>query len=103
MEESVDIDAAIKAAKDIRLKYRKGTLNPLSLLPEPKAKLKAALKDRMRLLAGVYISLASFVEDGDVLFAERNPKSKKTKRIYLKVLEDMETAQKELRRFKLLE
>ncbi|HWC58015.1 MAG TPA: hypothetical protein VG621_03665 [Candidatus Paceibacterota bacterium] len=103
MEENEDIDAAIRAAKDIRLKYRKGTLNPLSLLPEPKAKLKAALKDRMRLLAGAYISLAGFVEDDDVLFAERNPRSKKTKRIYLKVLEDMETAQKELRRFKLLE
>lgn len=103
MEENEDIDAVLKAAKDIRLKYRKGTLNPLSLLPEPKAKLKAALKDRMRLLAGAYISLAGFVEDDDVLFAERNPRSKKTKRIYLKVLEDMETAQKELRRFKLLE
>ena len=101
--ENDDIEAVVQAAKDIRLKYRKGTPNPLSLLPVQKAKLKAAIKDRIRLLAASYISLAGFIDDGDVLFAERNPKSKKTKRIYLKVLEDMETAQQELRRFKILD
>ncbi|TAL48769.1 hypothetical protein EPN83_03145 [Patescibacteria group bacterium] len=97
--ENDDIEAVVQAAKNIRLKYRKGTLNPLSLLPESKAKLKAAIKDRIRLLSASYISLAGFVDDDNVLFAERNPTSKKTRRIYLKIIEDMETAQKELRCF----
>lgn len=97
-----DIEAVLKAAKNIRTKYRHGLLNPLSLLPEPKVKIKAAIKERMRHLAGAYIALAGFVDDDDIQFVERHPKSKKARATYLKVLEDMETAQKEMRRFKLL-
>lgn len=97
--ENDEIGAVGQTAKNIRLKYREGTLNPLSLLPESKVKLKAAIKENIRLLAAFYISLAGFVDDDDVQFTERNPKSKKTKRVYLKVIEDIETAQKELRRF----
>ncbi len=99
-----DIEAVINAAKNVRPKpCRRGSMNRLSSLPEPKIKLKAAIKDRIRLLAGAYISLAGFVDDDDAEFAERNPKSKKTRAIYQKVLDDMETAQEEMRRFKLLD
>lgn len=96
-----DIQAVIKAAKDVRPKYHGWIANPISSLPEPKAKLKAAIKDRIKLLAGAYIAIAGFVDDDDLIAAEDN--AEKTKAVYLKVLEDMETAQEELRHFKLLD
>jgi hypothetical protein len=101
--EDDDIEAILRDAKNIRMPHRRGTFNPLSSLPEPKAKIKQAIKDRIRLLAGAYISLAGFVDDDDIRFAEDNPKSKKIRTIYLKVLEDMERAEKEMREFKILE
>lgn len=98
-----DIEAVLQDAKNLRLPHQRGSMNPLSSLPEPKAKIRRAIKDRIRLLAGAYISLAGFVDDDDIKFAEENPKSAKTKAIYQKVLDDIETAQNELRRFKLLD
>ncbi len=83
--------------------HRRESFNPLSSLLEPKAKIKQAIKDRIRMLAGAYISLAGFIDDNDIRFAENNPKSKKTRAIYLKMLEDMEAAQKEMQEFKLIE
>ena len=94
-----DIQAVIKAAKDVRPKYHGWIANPTSSLPEPKAKLKAAIKDRIKLLAGAYVALAGFVDDDDLIAAEGNPE--KTKAIQLKVLDDMETAQNEMRRFRI--
>ena len=96
-----DIEAVLRDAKNVRLPHQRGSINPLSLLPEPKAKIKQAIKDRIRLLAGAYISLAGFVDDDDIKAAEDDPE--KTKAIYKKVLDDMETAQDEMRRFKLLD
>ncbi len=101
--EDDDIEAILRDAKNIRMPHRRGSFNPLSSLPEPKAKIKQAIKERVRLLAGAYISLAGFVDDDDIRFAEDNPKSKKTRAIYLKVLEDMETAKKEMQEFKILD
>jgi len=100
--EDDDIEAILATAKNIKMPHRRGSFNPLSSLPEPKTKIKQAIKERIRLLAGAYISLAGFVDDDDIQFAEDNPKSKKTRAIYLKVLEDMEIAQKEMREFKIL-
>jgi len=100
--EDDDIEAILRDAKNIRMPHRRGSFNPLSSLPESKAKIKQAIKERIRLLAGAYISLAGFVDDDDIRYAEDNPKSKKTRAIYLKVLEDMETAKKEMREFKIL-
>ena len=100
--EDDDIKAILRDAKNIKMPHRRGSFNPLSSLPEPKAKIKQAIKERIRLLAGVYISLAGFVDDDDIRFAENNPKSKKTRVIYLKVLEDMEHAQKEMQKFKII-
>ena len=97
-----DIEAILATAKNIRMPHRRGSFNPLSSLPEPKTKIKQAIKERIRFLAGAYISLAGFVDDDDIQFAEDNPKSKKTRAIYLKVLEDMEVAQNEMRKFKIL-
>jgi len=99
--ENNDIEEVIKTAKNIRPMYRSGIANPISSLPEPKVKLKAAIKERIRLLAGAYISLAGFVDDDDLKAAEDDPE--KTKAIYQKVLEDMETAQKEMCRFKIID
>ncbi len=96
-----DIQAVIKAAKDVRPKYHGLIANPISSLPEPKAKMKAAIKDRIKLLAGAYIALAGFVDDDDLIAAEDNPE--KTKAIYEKVLIDMETAQDEMHRFKIFD
>ncbi len=94
-----DIQAVIRAAKDVRPKYHSWTANPISSLPEPKAKLKAAIKDRIKLLAGAYIALAGFVDDDELIAAEDNPE--KTKAIYEKIFKDMEAAQNEMRRFKI--
>ncbi|MDE2188623.1 MAG: hypothetical protein KGJ35_02760 [Patescibacteria group bacterium] len=96
-----DIQAVIKAAKDVRPKYHGWIANPLSSLPEPKAKLKAAIKDRIKLLAGSYIALAGFVDDDDLIAAEGD--AGKTKAIYQEVLRDTETAQKEMREFKIVD
>lgn len=96
-----DIQAVIRAAKDVRPRYHGWIANPIYSLPEPKVKLKTAIKDRIKLLAGAYIVLAGFVDDDDLKAAEDN--SEKTKTIYQKVLKDMETAQKEMREFKILE
>lgn len=96
-----DIQAVIKAAKDVRPKYHGWIADPISSLSEPKAKLKAAIKDRIKLLAGAYIALAGFVDDDDLIAAEDNPEKKKA--IYQRVLEDMEKAQKEMRELKVVE
>ena len=96
-----DIEAVLRDAKNVRLPHQRGSMNPLSSLPESKTKIKQAIKERIRLLAGAYISLAGFVDDDDIKFAENNPKSTKTKVIYQKVLDDIEKAQDELRRFKI--
>ena len=101
--EDDDIEVILATAKNIKMPHRRGSFNPLSSLPEPKAKIKQAIKERIRLLAGAYISLAGFVDDDDIRFAEDNPKSKKTRAIYLKMLEDMETAKKEMQEFKILD
>lgn len=96
-----DIEAVLRDAKNVRLPHQCGSFNPLSSLPEPKAKLKQAINDRIRLLAGAYISLAGFVDDDDIKAAEDD--SEKAKAIYRKVLGDMETAIEEMRRFRLIE
>lgn len=101
--ENEDIEAVLKAAKNIRKLYRHGFLNPLASLPEAKIKLKESIKERIRHLAGAYVALAVYVDDDDLLYAEKYPKSKKTRGIYLKVIEDMETAHREMRRFKIME
>ncbi len=44
----------------------------------------------------VYGSLATFVPDETIEYMEKNPKSIKTRNVYLGVLDDMEKLKKEL-------
>lgn len=75
----------------------------MSSLPSSKEKLRIGIKERVKYLAGAYISLASFIDDDDLAFIERNPKSKRAKTIYLRVLKDIEKAQKELSKWRIID
>jgi hypothetical protein len=98
-----DMDAVRKAAEQVRFPFnRYEILNRLSSLPEPKAKMKKALKDRMRYLAASYISLATFVDDEDVEIVFKSRTSKRSKEIFQKVLKDIERAQRQMKQFRLL-
>lgn len=97
-----DIDAVLKTAAHTHIPHnRHRPMNALSSLPSSKEKLRAGIKERIRHLAGAYISLATFIDNDDVAFMERNPKSKKTKAFYLRVLKEIEKAEKEMRDFKI--
>lgn len=101
--EEDDMEAVRKAAAKINFPLNRHELfNRVSSLPEPKAKMKKALKERLQFLALAYISLATFIDDEDVEFSFRNKKSKKTKALFFKVIADMEKAKREMRRFKLV-
>lgn len=67
-----DIEAIIDAGKHFKHHEPIGTtpFNRMSSLPESKKHLKRAIKERMWLLAGAYISLASFIDDDLVDFLE---------------------------------
>lgn len=62
-----------------------------------------AIKERMRTLAGTYISLASFIDDDLVDFLECDKSSfdkEKIKKIYTDVLKEMERLCKEIEEFR---
>ena len=102
MEE--DIDAVEKIAKKIHIPVNKFEIfNRLSSLPEPKAKMKLALKERMRTLAAMYVSLATFIDDDDVDFFTNNRKSRKAKKIFYRVSHEIKKAEIEMRNFRLMQ
>jgi len=99
-----DIEAVFKTAAHTHIPHnRHRPLNVLSTLPSSKEKLRAGIKERIRYLAGTYISLATFVDDDEVAFMERNPKSKKTKAIYMRVLKDIEKAEREIANWRIID
>lgn len=106
-----DIEAAIDASKHFKYHERNGTtpFNRMSSLPESKKHLKRALKERIRLLTAAYISLATFVDDDVVDFLESNwevgdkGKIKRTKRIYEKLIRDIERLRGEIKVFDAIE
>lgn len=100
-----DIEAIIEASKHFKYHEPSGTtpFNRMSSLPESKKHLKRAIKERMRLLAGAYISLASFIDDDLVDFLESDESSfdkEKIKKIYTSAIEDMERLRAEIETFK---
>lgn len=99
-----DIEAIIDASKHFKYHEPNGTtpFNRMSSLPESKKHLKRAIKERMRLLVGAYISLASFIDDDLVDFLESDKSNfdkEKIKKIYTAVLSDMERLRKEIEEF----
>ncbi len=100
-----DIEAIIDASKHFKYHEPTGTtpFNRMSSLPESKKHLKRAIKERMQLLAGAYISLASFLDDDLVDFLENDESNfdkEKIKKIYTAVLSDMERLRKEIEEFR---
>ncbi len=101
MEED-DIEAVLKTAAHIHTTNRHRILNPLSALPHSKIKLRTAIKERIRHLAGAYVSLATFVDDDDLEFIEQNPQSARTREIYLRVIDEIINAEKQIKDFKII-
>jgi hypothetical protein len=71
-------------------------LNPISVLPTSKKRLKKSLIERIIILIDGYCSLTTFVPDETIEYMEQNPKSTKTRNVYLGVLADMEMLRKEV-------
>ena len=93
-----DVDEAIKRAEHYRFEEDEKSevfLNPISALPESKARLKRALIERIEYLIEVYGSLATFVPDEAIEYVRKNPISPKTKKIYLKMIRNVEKLKKE--------
>ncbi len=98
------MDAVRKAAEHIQIPFNRYEIfNRLSQLSQPKAKMKQALKERMKLLAAAYVSLATFIDDDDVEFIFENKNSQRAKDVAAKVCEDLDIAQEEMRNFKLMD
>lgn len=64
--------------------------------------MRRALKERMRHLAAVYISLATFIDDDEVEFFFNNRKDPRSREIALKVSAAIEQATREMRGFRLI-
>ncbi len=98
------MEAVHKAAEHIRIPFNRHEIfNRLSQLSQPKAKMRQALKERMKLLAGAYISLATFIDDEEVEFVFENKGSQRAKDIAARVCDDIDRAQEEMRQFRLVE
>ncbi len=102
-----DIEAIIDASKHFKYHEPSGStpFNRISSLPESKKHLKRAIKERIQLLVGAYISLASFIDDDLVDFLEEcdenldEKKIKEISKIYKTVLKNMDRLRKEMEDF----
>lgn len=100
-----DIEEVIKAAKNLRFQEPSGKhpLNRISSLPTSKSKLKASIKERIRVLYGAYIALASFIPDEDIEFLMMHTDHKRQRRIFARILKEMEKNRREIKEFQPLE
>jgi alkylhydroperoxidase/carboxymuconolactone decarboxylase family protein YurZ len=64
--------------------------------------MRKALKERMRQLAAIYVSTATFIDDDEIEFFVSHPKHPRSKEIALRVTEAIEKATTEMRRFRLI-
>lgn len=99
-----DIEAIIDASKHFKYHEPTGStpFNRISKLPESKRHLKMAIRERIRLLAASYISLASFIDDDLVDFLESSDTKKRKRKviwIYNKVFREFEKLRKEISQF----
>lgn len=100
-----DIEAIIETSKHFKYHEPSGItpFNRMSSLPESKKHLKRAIKERIRLLASAYLSLATFIDDELVDFLEdekSNFDKEKIQRIYMSVIENTERLKAEIEAFK---
>jgi hypothetical protein len=97
-----DIEAVIDAAKHCKLRERPSgvPLNRISSCPASKRQLKVAIKERMRLLAAAYVSLATFVPDEDVDAFERGQDKERLRRVIVGVSREMRKLRREIEGFK---
>ncbi|HEY0948126.1 MAG TPA: hypothetical protein VGE53_01355 [Candidatus Paceibacterota bacterium] len=70
-------------------------LNRISFLPHPKEDLKRAIIERIEELIATYTSLATYVPDELIDWLNTHQRTNKNRRVYLKVLRDMESLRKE--------
>ncbi len=93
-----DIKKVLDRADHYRFEEEESSvfLNPISALPTSKKRLKKSIVERINMLILAYSSLATFVPDETIEYMEKNPKSIKTRNVYLGVLDDMEKLKKEL-------
>jgi hypothetical protein len=98
--EEDDFEAVKKIAEHIHRSVNKfEILNRLSFLPESKAKMRMAIKERIRVLGAAYVSLATFVDDDDVDFLMRYKKRKRSKAILLNASRSIRRYEKEMKKF----
>jgi hypothetical protein len=93
-----DIDEVIKRAEHYRFEEEESKvfLNPISALPTSKKRLKKSIVERIQMHILAYGSLATFVSDETIEFMERNPKSPRTREVYLNMLDEVEKLKKEV-------
>ena len=100
-----DIESVIKEAKRLQqFSERPGHIyaHKQSDLPASIDDMKQSIKDRINILAGAYISLASYISDEEykVLFSD-DVKTKR--RVYLKITTVVEQNRKEIQDFDILQ
>jgi hypothetical protein len=85
-DEIVDKAAHYRFTKEADSAY----LNRISQLPNSKENLKRAIIERIEELIVAYSSLATYVPDELIDWLNTHPRTKKSRRVYLSVLRDME-------------
>ena len=97
-----DIEKVIERAKNIHESEDCEYLHAhrLTSLPASKDAMKASIKERIQLLCGLYISLASYINDDDFKLLIEGKKRHK-RRIYRQIANDLKDLTEEIRKIDL--
>jgi hypothetical protein len=103
-----DIYEAIKRADHYRFEDtpRATILNAISSLSSSKKNLKRSIKERIRMLAASYISLATFIQDEDFEYINGlhgEPDQERVKEIFSRVIAEMDKLRKDMEVYALTE